>query len=197
MITAPISLALGNWVLVLLGIGADLTDLFWVIDFLSNGVIIWFSDYSPLPVKLKNYSNTSVHPSVLSNFVSQEVGLGHYIAPDKNLSLPHIPLRIIPVSMIEKKKSPGSFRRVVDCSAPQGFSINDVSSPLSFQMVIIDYVLDRISPGMVGVKLDVMSAFRNIPLRCDHGRLCAIQHEGQIFEDSRLPMGWNRIPQTF
>ena len=144
-------------------------------------------------------------PQILSELIDKEVRLGRFLGP--YTAPPFTPQRINPLGLIPKK-SPNSYRLIVDLSQPVGNSVNDhitrESSRVQYPSLqdAIDIILSLHDQGYKPVlfKLDIQSAFRLLPLSPDNFPLMGLRFNGFYYVDAFLPMGSSsscRIFQNF
>ena len=98
------------------------------------------------------------------------------------------------IGVIEKNSQPGKWRLIVDLSHPEGRSVTDfISSELcSLQDVRVDDMvrkLQEIECGAEMAKLDVKSAYRNVPIHPDDRHLLGCRGRGRFVVDAALPFG--------
>ena len=98
------------------------------------------------------------------------------------------------------KGSSGKWRLIVHMSVPEGASVNDgVSKPLSS----LSYVgisdaaegIRQLGAGALLAKIDVKSAYRNVPIHPDDRWLTGMIWEGALFIDTALPFGLRSAPK--
>ena len=106
------------------------------------------------------------------------------------------------MGMIPKKSKPGSWRLIVDLSAPEGSSVNDGigkdMSSLSYTSV--DLVVSRIlqlGRGTQLAKMDIKQMDRLVPVHPDDRRLLGIQWQETVYVDKCLPFGLRSAPMLF
>ena len=83
-----------------------------------------------------------LHPSVIDEYLANEVSLG------RSISTPPFPnLQVSSSGIIPKKGQPGKWCLIVDLSSPQGFSVNDSvnAEDFSLQYITMDQVIHRVS----------------------------------------------------
>ena len=106
------------------------------------------------------------------------------------------------LGVIPKKHQPGKWRLIVDLSSPKGASTNDFVSPTlcSLSYASVDdaaaYVYEA-GRGTLLAKLDIKSAYRNIPVHPGDRHLLGIQWKGKTYVDTCLPFGLRSVPKLF
>lgn len=144
--------------------------------------------------------SAALHPEVVSDYLDKELALGRMLGP---FPLSHAPsCHISRFGVIPKGHNTGKWRLITDLSFPHGRSVNDGIDPdlCSLSYITVDAVADRIRQLGVGTmmaKVDIESAYRLIPVHPDDRPLQAVQWEGKLFVDSRLPFGLRSAPKIF
>ena len=118
--------------------------------------------------------------------------------PPSEASVIHISrFRVIP-----KKHQPGRWRLIVDLSSPINQSVNDFIDPslcsLSYASVenAAAFVF-KAGWGALLAKLDIRSAYRNIPVHPSDQHLLGMRWRDRVFVDTCLPFGLRSAPQIF
>ena len=132
-------------------------------------------------------------------YLSREVELGRIVGPFDNPPFPIFrcsPMGIVP------KKTPGKFRTILDLSSPRGYSVNEFISKEDFSLsyVSVDKAIDMIMSlgrGCYLSKIDIMDAFRILPVLPSQWHLLGMYWDGKYYYDSRLPMGSRSSPYIF
>ena len=109
-------------------------------------------------------------------------------------------MRCSGIGAVPKKN--GKLRMIHHLSSPEGQSVNDCipADPFSLHYVTIDDAVNLIMqlPAPVYLaKLDVKSAFRQIPVRPEDWPLLGIRWQGQYFYERVLPFGLRSSPAIF
>ena len=131
----------------------------------------------------------------------KEVTLGHTAGPF------HIPpfsnLQVYPIGVIPKKHS-SEWRTIFHLSYPKHrpTSVNAHIPPESYslQYIKVDHaiaILQELGPGCFTSKLDIKSAFRNVPVHPSDWELLGMKWEGLYFFDMVLPFGLRSAPFLF
>ena len=100
------------------------------------------------------------------------------------------------------KGSTDKWRLIVDMSAPEGASIND---GISKALGTLTYVgineaaqsIRTLGRGSLLAKVDVRSAYRNIPVHPEDRWLMGMLWDGGLFVDTTLPFGLRSAPKIF
>ena len=106
------------------------------------------------------------------------------------------------LGVIPKKHQPGKWRLIVDLSSPKGASTNDFVSPalcsLSYASVedAAVYVYEA-GRGTLLAKLDIKSAYRNVPVHPGDRHLLGTQWKDKMYVDTCLPFGLRSAPKLF
>ena len=144
---------------------------------------------------LAAYNNSSV----VNKYLKEELEYGRLMKVQPPLaSLVHVSK----LGVIPKKHQPGKWRLIVDLSSPKGASINDFISTefcsLSYKSVddAAAYVFEA-GRGTLLAKLDIKSAYRNVPVHPSDRHLLGIQWQGETFVDTCLPFGLRSAPKLF
>ena len=125
----------------------------------------------------------------MHDYLQKEILLNHVAGPFKHPPL--VNLQCSPIGLVPKKD--GSWRMIMDLSAPQGSFVNDYipQEEFSVQYSRFDDVVDMIAnlgPGALMAKLDIQSAVRLCPVRPEDWELLSIHWEGFYYVELRLPL---------
>lgn len=146
-----------------------------------------------------NMLSAREHPEVVNEYLARECSEGRVLGPLDPSQYPFIhtsPFGVIP------KGSTGRWRLIVDMSSPSGASVNDgISEALgSLSYVGIDDAAKGITDlgrGALLAKVDVRSAYRNVPVHPDDRWLMGMRWEGALYVDTALPFGLRSAPKIF
>ena len=152
----------------------------------------------------KEYSNlpcANINKSIIDKNMLKEVTLGHTAGPF------HIPpfsnLQVYPIGVIPKKHSSG-WRTIFHLSYPKHrpTSVNAYIPPESYslQYIKVDHtiaILQDLGPGCSMSKLDIKSAFCNVPVNPSDWELLGMKWEGLYFFNMVLPFGLRWAPFLF
>ena len=139
----------------------------YLLDGIANGFRIGFAHESHLCTQAKtNHPSAIDHPTVISEGLQAEVDKGRLIGPLNPDDFPYA--QVSSLGAVEKKHST-KWRLILDLSHPAGCSVNDgIAKPpcsLKYSRVsdVIEQIL-RMGKGCYLAKIDIDSAFRNIPV---------------------------------
>ena len=171
----------------------------FILNGLEKGFRIGFNHSHRRRSSSHNLLSCLEHPDVVQEYIDKECARGRVLGPFPRSSMPH--LHVSPFGVIPKKTS-GSWRLIVDLSAPHGASINEgIASELaSLSYVSIDMIAERVKTlgnGTFMAKIDVKSAFRNVPVHPADRILLGMEWNGSKFVDSVLPFGLRTAPKLF
>ena len=169
---------------------------------IRDGFRIGFSHHhsSLSTIPSRNLRSASEHPAVIQAYLNAEIAAGRVVGP---MPLPLPPsTHISPFGVIPKKHQPNKWRLIVDLSSPLGRSINDgiLSSLCSVRYAGIDEALSllrMLGPGAWLAKLDIMHAYRIVPIHPDDRPLLGMSWQNHTFIDTCLPFGLCSAPKIF
>ena len=138
-------------------------------------------------------------PEVVRDYVAVECSNCRVLGP---LDPTHFPQIHTSRFGVIYKGQTGKWRQIVDMSSPEGHSIND-SIPES--LCSLSYVgvkaaslrLQRAGKGALMAKVDIRSAYRNVPVHPDDRWLMGMMWEGALYVDTALPFGLRSAPKIF
>ncbi len=151
---------------------------------------------------------------ILTDHVQSEIDKGHvahlgaYPADGKSLPSWLKYLRLSPVSAIAKRANgvalPGKWRVIHNLSYGKlhGNSVNEFIDPedYTFQFVKFDEICEAArlqGAGAVSFKDDMPDAFKIIPVELGDALLLGFELNGQLYVDTRAPMGARSIPYAY
>ena len=128
--------------------------------------------------------------------------LGRIVGPIHPPSAVQCGTQVSPIGVIPKSNQRGKWRLIVDLSSPEGRSVNAGIEPelCSMHYLRLDEVVQQISKagqGALLAKMDIDSAYRNVPVHPADRPLLGMQWKGSIFFDTRLPFGLRSAPKIF
>jgi len=176
----------------------DLHFVRFVLDGLHHGFAIGFTGNRRTNVMSSNLPSATMHAAFISNWLAESCARQETAGP---FAKPPFPFMYCSgVGAVPKKN--GSLRMIHHLSSPLGSSVNDgiPSDPFSLQYVRIDDAVNLImsSPAPVFLsKLDVKSAFRQIPVRSADFHLLGIFWKGFYYYEQVLPFGLRSSPYIF
>ena len=148
---------------------------------------------------LTNMSSAMLHPEVIQKYLQDEVEAKRVMEVPLSMCGE---IHISRFGAIPKKRQPGRWRLIVDLSAPLGRSVNDFINPLlcSLSYASVEdaaaFVL-RAGRGALLAKLDIKSAYRNIPVHPGDQHLLGMRWQDRLFIDACLPFGLRSAPKIF
>ena len=100
------------------------------------------------------------------------------------------------------KSAPGKYRLIVDLSSPEGYSVNGgIEGALcSLSYVSVESAAQavlQLGRGALLAKVDIRSAYRNIPVDPDDRWLLGLHWDGATYIDTILPFGLWSAPKIF
>lgn len=166
----------------------------YIVDRIRFGFRIGF-DYGSHTCR-RSPSNTlsaRERPEIINEYLAQECSKGRVLAPPDPAQFPFVQTSkfgVIP------KGSTGKWRLIVDMSSPEGDSVNDgIQESLgSLTYVGIEEAVNGIravGKGALMAKVDVKSAYRNIPVHPDDRWLMGMLWEGALYVDT--PSFWPAV----
>lgn len=148
------------------------------------------------------YTNiSSVSPCILKivEFFTAECTAGKILGPFDPSLLP-----VVHINRLEAvpKSTPGRYRMIVDLSHPEGHSPNDgipdTCCSLTYTSVeeAAQSVL-HLGRGTLMAKMDIRSAYRNVPVHPNDRWLMGLTWRNSVFIDTVLPFGLRSAPKIF
>jgi hypothetical protein len=155
-------------------------------------------------VSKQNHPDARSHPHELLQLVLQELALGRVIGPFSVQDPPFSCVKVCPLNIVPKGDK--KWRLIQDLSSPQGHSVNDGILHMPTEWQLIDDALQLVYDAGKGchlVKMDVKSAYRQLPIHPDDWSLFGFVCEDLLFIDTYLPFGcrssgciWERYAQA-
>ena len=174
----------------------------YILKGISHGFHIGF-DYGRYTCRpaTSNMGSASKNGEVVQAYLDKEVALGRIVGPIHPSSVP-CGTQVSPIGVIPKSNQQGKWRLIVDLSSPGGRSVNGGIEPelCSLHYLRLDEVVQQISKagqGALLAKMDIDSAYRNVPVHPADRPLLGMQWKGSIFFDTRLPFGLRSAPKIF
>ena len=171
--------------------------------YIANGIRFGFrvgyTYQHPCRTSSRNMPSALERPEVVREYLATECSEGRVLGPLDPTKFPQIHTSrfgVIP------KGSTGRWRLIVDMSSPEGGSVND---GIPEELCSLSYVgikdaaraiLDR-GRGAMMAKVDVKSAYRNIPVHPEDRWMMGMMWEGALFVDTCLPFGLRSAPKIF
>ena len=146
-----------------------------------------------------NLPSAHLNPQVIEDTLRRECEAGRMAGPFAEPPLPNF--RSSGIGLVPAKKG-GGWRMIHHLSAPVGGSINDFIDAKAFSLSYpsIDdaaAILDTLGRGTLMVKMDLKSAFRQIPVHLSDWNLLGLMWQGQYFFEKVLPFGLRSAPFLF
>ncbi len=129
-----------------------------------------------------NHPSAREHPTVISKSLETEVAKGRLIGPLDITLFPYV--QVSSLGAVPKKHT-DKWRLILDLSHPKGQSVNDgidhTSCSLTYIKVddIVQQILSK-GKGCLLAKIDIESAFRNVPVHPDDRHLLGMTWENSL-----------------
>ncbi len=141
------------------------------------------------------------HPEVIDSYLQKELEQGR-MSVWSSTDLTTVGCHISSFGVIPKKSKPGSWRLIVNLSAPYGCSVNDgIGKELSsLTYVSVDEVVDcllTLGRGAQMAKIDIRQAYRNVPIHPEDRPLLGVNWKETILWDNVLTFGMRSAPLIF
>ncbi|KAK3751835.1 hypothetical protein QZH41_001030, partial [Actinostola sp. cb2023] len=155
------------------------------VSYVLNGIRLGFKlgfDHAPdLRSAKRNKKSADDHPTVIDEYLANEVALGRVAGPFAHPPIPQ--LHISSFGVIPKNGQPGKWRLIVDLSSPAGSSVNDGIDVDSFslQYIRVDDIVKMVSKcgfGALIAKFDVLAAYRNVAIHPSDRALLGMRWRG-------------------
>ena len=173
----------------------------YIVSGIRDGFRIGFN-YSQAPHIRSSHSNMQSalqRPEIVREYLAKECSEGRVLGPLDPSLYPVVHTSrfgVIP------KGSTGKWRLIVDMSAPEGASVND---GVSESVCSLSYVgvkdaaagIRRLGAGALLAKIDIKSAYRNVPIHPDDRWLMGMIWGDALFIDTALPFGLRSAPKIF
>ena len=148
----------------------------------------------------RNMLSAIQNPQVVRDYLRCERDAGRVLGPITGVAKAGV--HVNRFGVIPKPYQPGKWRLIVDLSHPKGASINDGVDPnlCSVSYSSVDDAAREITvlgKGTVLAKVDIQSAYRNVPVHPEDRPLLGMEWEGQVFVDGTLPFGLRSAPKIF
>ena len=172
----------------------------YIITGIAQGFRIGFQYTSHARISAKaNHPSANEHPDIISYSLDTEIQKGRLLGP-LHPSI-HSLIHTSSLGAIPKKHS-DKWRLILDLSHPAGHSINDgIEKPAcSLTYIRVDEVVQKVlllGRGCQLAKIDIESAFRNVPVHPQDRHLLGLSWNGNIFIEAVLPFGLRSAPKIF
>ena len=146
-----------------------------------------------------NTPSTMERAEVISDFLSSQCRAGYMLGPLPPKDCAGVftsRMAVIP------KKTPGTWRVIVDLSSPQDHSIND---NLHRRLSHVSYastddaamLMHYLGPGALLAKIDIQNACRLVPIHPADCRFLGVSWQGSVYVDCQLPFDLATAPAIF
>ena len=171
----------------------------YVVNGIRFGFRVGFDYNASCGRSTRNMASTREHPQVIRDYLAIECSEGRVLGP---LDLSCFPLVTTSRFGVIPKGTTGKWRLIVDLSSPEGASVNDgiAENLCSLSYIGVDNAARevwRLGQGALLAKVDVKSAYRNIPIHPEDRWLLGMRWEGGLYIDTALPFGLRSAPKIF
>ncbi len=167
-------------------------------NYIIQGITHGFSHQTHKCISaVSNHPSAREHPSVISDALEAEVAKGRLVGP---LDPTHFPfVQISSLGAVPKKHTQNKWRLILDLSHPKNTSVNDGidRTICSLSYMKVDDVVQKIlslGKGCQLAKIDIESAFRNVPVHPHDRHLLGMKWNDQLYIDTVLPFGLRSAP---
>ena len=175
----------------------------YLLDGICHGFRIGYNNDDPSRMRRsakRNMLSAKQNPQVVSDYLKREREAGRVVGPISSEEIARVGVHINRFGVIPKSGQPGKWRLIVDLSHPRGESVNDGVDPalcsLSYSSVDeAARLIADLGRGAILAKLDIESAYRNVPVHPEDRPLLGMEWEGQVFADAALPFGLRSAPR--
>ena len=139
---------------------------------------------SSLKSRRKNHPSAAANPAVVSQYIQSELELGRLVGPIPEGLVPLV--QVSPIGLIPKVHQANKWGMIVDLSFPHHHSVNaGISEDLvSLTYAHMDEAVARIrelGPGTELIKMDLESAYRQVPIHPEDHHLLGIAWNGKTY----------------
>ncbi len=195
-ITTP--LRVGAWLRQLWQTGYDPTLAGFIVRCLRLGVPLGYTGPTNVQQHCTNLKSADAFPDAITAAVEKEVGTGRQLGPYR--TPPFAGYRLSPLGSVDKKVPLGcegdplraKRRKIHHLSWPAGSSVNDLLERRTVALSSFDAIVDLVrhaGNGCLIAKLDIGSAYRNIPVRPEDWPLLGFEWQHFYYWDTVLPFG--------
>ena len=171
----------------------------YIVEGIRYGFRVGFDYQTPIASSQHNMPSARERPEVVSGYLAEECSQGRVLGPLEPAMFPQVHTSrfgVIP------KGSSGKWRLILDMSSPEGRSVNDgINEALcSLTYVGVEDAVKGIKErgkGALLAKVDIKSAYRNIPVHPDDRWLMGMKWDRSLFIDTTLPFGMRSAPKIF
>ena len=163
----------------------------YIVEGIRYGFRVGFNYSRTCTSVSRNLVSAREQPQVIRDYLATECATVWVIGPLPPQTIPQ--LHISSFGVIPKK-TPGKWRLIVDLSAPEGRSVNDGVDEkyCSLHYISVDNAAEAVvanGRGALLAKVDIVAAYRNIPVHPDDRWLLGMKWENNVFMDTALPFG--------
>ncbi len=172
----------------------------YILQGIQNGFRVGYNYFTHTCIRASsNHPSANEHPDIISKSLATEVEKGRLVGPLDIQKFPHV--QISSLGSVPKKHS-DKWRLILDLSHPKGQSINDGidRSACTLTYIKVDNVVQKIlslGRGSMLAKIDIESAFRNMPVHPDDRHLLGMVWDNKLYIDTVLPFGLRSAPKIF
>ena len=172
-----------------------------LVQYLVHGLTFGFdigTRVIPTLSRPRNHKSARVNAEGVTKAIAKELERGHMAGPFPSPPWPD--LHCSPLGAREKED--GTFRLIMDLSFPHGDSINECISKDDFSVEYSGFdaatdLVRTMGPNCLMFKIDIMHAFRVLPIKPSQWKLMGSEWMGYYFIDFRLPFGLRSSPGIF
>eukprot|EP00731_Ephydatia_muelleri_P033273 Em0027g21a len=171
----------------------------YIVSGLREGFRVGFNYSRLCSGRVANMPSAREHPQVVREYLATECAEGRILGP---LVASWADTIYVSRFGVIPKGTTGKWRLILDLSSPSDGSVNDGIDKnlcgLTYATVdqAVDIVL-KLGRGALLAKIDIMHAYRLIPVHPDDHWLLGMHFEGATFMDTVLPFGLRSAPKLF
>ena len=171
----------------------------YIVSGLREGFRVGFNYSRSCSGRVANMPSAREHPQVVRENIATECAEGRILGP---LVASWADTIYVSRFGVIPKGTTGKWRLILDLSSPSDGSVNDGIDKnlcgLTYATVdqAVDIVL-KLGRGALLAKIDIMHAYRLIPVHPDDHWLLGMHFEGATFMDTVLPFGLRSAPKLF
>lgn len=184
-----------TWASQLSSTGYDPLLSLFIVRALRLGVPLGYTGPTDLQQHCTNLKSADEFPDFVTSAIQKEIGTGRQLGPFTSPPFPFY--RLSPLGTVEKKVPLGSTRRekrrkIHHLSWPRGAAVNDNLERKQVTLSRFDAFADLVRHAGKGChmsKLDIGSAYRNIPVQPADWPLLGFEWNHLFYWDTVLPFG--------
>ena len=171
----------------------------YIVNGIRFGFRVGFDYNASCGLSTQNMASTREHPQVIRDYLAIECSEGRVLGPLAPSCFP-----LVTTSRFGgiPKGTTGKWRLIVDLSSPEGTSVND---GIAENLCSLSYIgvgdaakeVWQLGQGALLAKVDVKSAYQNIPIHPEDRWLLGMLWEGGLYTDTALPFGLRSTPKIF